>query len=186
MTRWSIVCALAALGAAPQLAPAQPGELIERTLALVGGQVITLGDVRTATALGLVEADAVTDTATVTARLVDRLLMLREVERYAAIEPPPRDIDERLRTVVARAGGHDRLAGVLAAGGVSEPTLRAWIRDDLRIASYLEQRFSPAVALPGAAGEDRDQLAGERRAALIADWIADLRRRTPIVDLTRQ
>ena len=37
------------------------GELIERTLAIVGGQAITLSDVRTALALGLVESPAAGD-----------------------------------------------------------------------------------------------------------------------------
>lgn len=148
---------------------AQPGELIERTLAIVDGQVITLADVRTAAALGLVDRDgASADLAGTTSRLIDRLLMLREVQRYAPPEPAGAEIDRRQAIVRDRAGGPDALARALDAGGFSDAWLRAWIRDDLRIAAYLEQRF-----------------AGDRRTDVIADWIADLRRRTPVVELPR-
>jgi hypothetical protein len=56
---------------------------------------------------------------------------------------------------------------ILAAGGITEARFRSWIRDDLRIATYVDQRFA-------ADGP-------ERRDSLIADWVADLRRRTAIV-----
>jgi phosphoserine phosphatase len=74
---------------------------------------------------------------------------------------------------------------VLTAEGFSEARLRAWMRDDLRIAAYLEQRFAATADLTveQVAPELRERLSAERRAGLIADWIADLRRRTPVVEL---
>ena len=62
------------------------------------------------------------------------------------------------------AGGEDGLARVLRDGGFAERRLRAWIRDDLRVEAYLQQRFAM----------------DERRQDLIADWLSDLRRRTPV------
>jgi len=81
-----------------------------------------------------------------------------------------------------------QIAAVLAAGGFTEARLRAWIRDDLRIASYLDQRFAATadLSLEQAAPELRERLSAERRASLIADWVADLRRRTPIVELWKR
>jgi hypothetical protein len=154
----------------PWATGAQPaGELIERTLAIVGGQVITLSDARAAAALGLVEDPAVTaGVVAITARLIDRMLMLREVQRYAPPEPTDLEIDERLATVRARFADDNAFRHALDAGGFTDSRLRAWIRDDLRIASYLNQRF-----------------AGDRRAELVADWIADLHRRTPVVLLVK-
>ena len=137
------------------------GELIERTLAIVGGQVITLGDVQTAISLGLVSE---TDRDRVTARLVERTLMLREVQRYAPPEPSEAQVDERLAAVRATKD----FARVLQAGGFTEARVNTWVRDDLRIASYLNQRF----AATGAA---------TNRAELIAEWVNDLRRRTTVV-----
>ena len=140
----------------------QAPELVDRTLAIVAGRTFTLSDARTALALGLVDGAAVD--ADVVQRLVDRELMLREVDRYDPPEPTAERIDERLAAARAVAGGEDGLARVLRDGGFAERRLRAWIRDDLRVEAYLQQRFAM----------------DERRQDLIADWLSDLRRRTPV------
>ena len=176
-------------------------------MAIVGNQVITLSDVRTALALGLIPGSpepASIDRAT--ERLVERLLVLREVQRYAPPEPPDPQIEERLAAVRARFATPALLAQALDEGGFTDASVRAWVRDDLRIASYLSQRFA-AATVPGdeevnayyashraefdranlsfeaAAPVIRDRLSGERRTELIDDWVADLRRRTPVVEL---
>jgi hypothetical protein len=153
----------------PALAAAQPaGQLIERTMAIVGGSAITLSDVRTAMTLRLVDG---TDVNAATEQLVERALILREVERYAPPEPAAAQIDERVASIREAVGATD-VAAALAAGGFTDARLRGWLRDDLRIASYIDQRFASDGP--------------ERRAALVADWISDLRRRTPVVELWRQ
>jgi hypothetical protein len=195
---------LVAIGSVPSAA--QRGELIERTLAIVGGQVITLSDVQTAMALGLVEPDHATSVNAATLRLVDRMLVLREVQRYLPPEPGEADIDSRLDAVRQRLGGADQLDSALMRGGFTETRLRSWLRDDARIAAYLGQRFA-AVGVPSdedvnayytahreeferkqqsveaAAAAIRERLSTERRDQLIADWVQDLRRRTPVVEL---
>jgi hypothetical protein len=55
----------------------------------------------------------------------------------------------------------------LTIGGFTEGRLRAWVHDDMRIATYLQQRF----------------IADDRRDDLIADWVSDLRRRAQVVIL---
>jgi hypothetical protein len=193
-------CAIAAL-----LATTQP-ELIERTLALVGGQAITLSDARATIALGLIEipkgADAI---ASATTQLVDRELVLREVQRYAP--PPPEEtmvttqLDEIRKRFPPGA-----LAPLLQRHGFSEGRLRAWVRDELRTQAYLAQRFASA-SLPSdtevsaaynrqrgefeKAGQNfeqaapivRERLIAARRAELLADWLSELRRRTDVVIL---
>lgn len=143
-------------------------ELVERTLAIVGGSAITLSDVRTAMALGLIETN---DVAVATEGLVQRALILREVERYAPPEPDAAQVEDRWQDIRQRLDVR-QVAVVLEAGGFSESRLRAWLRDDLRIAAYLNQRFA-------ADGP-------ERRQSLIEDWVADLRRRTPVVELWKR
>jgi hypothetical protein len=140
----------------------QAQELVDRTLAIIAGRTVTLSDARTALALGLVEGAEVD--SGVVQRLVDRELMLREIDRYDPPEPSAERIDERLAAARAAAGGKDGLARVLRDGGFAERRLRAWIRDDLRIEGYLQQRFAM----------------DDRRPDLIADWLSDLRRRTPV------
>jgi hypothetical protein len=153
----------------PATAHGQPasGELIERTLAIVGGQAVTLSDVRTAMALGLSDGDQ----AAATEQLINRTLILREVQRYAPPEPTEEAVEARLAEIRARLDNGDELDRVLAAGGFTEARLEAWLRDDLRIESYLDQRFSAV----GPASDD-----------LVADWVADLRRRTAVVELWKK
>jgi hypothetical protein len=180
--------------------------LVERTVAIVGGAVITASDVRTALALGLVEAGGPDAERDATARLIDRRLMLLEVARFAPTEPAAALIDGRVATVTARAGSADALAAMLARGGYGPGWLAAWVRDDLRIAAYLDQRFATAgaageaevagyarlhadeLAAAGVAAENRlpaarERLQAERRRDLIADWLAELRRRTTVVEI---
>ena len=177
-----VVCVALAAGTAF----AQPREeLIERTLAIVGGRAVTLADVRTAMALGLLPDSPDLDRAT--EKLVERALVLSEVERYAPSEPEEPAIEEGLAEIRARRS-ESEIVAALTGGGFTEARLRAWIRDDLRIASYLDQRFAAAADLPveQAAPQLRERLAAERRANLIADWITDLKRRTPVVELWKR
>ena len=141
---------------------AQAPEIIDRTLAIVSGRTVTLSDARTALELGLVEGSTI-DAALVN-RLVDRELMLREAERYQPPEPSSGQVEAALKAATQRAGGEAALSRVLAAGGFSAERLRGWVRDDLRVAAYLQQRFP----------------ADERRPDQIADWVSDLRRRAQI------
>jgi hypothetical protein len=158
-----------ALAVAILLTAAQP-ELIERTLAIVAGQAITLSDVRAALALGLIAKPAESDPVpAATRRLIERALVLREVERYAPPDPPDSAVDERLRETTERFGSEEALGAALAVWAFSEARLRTWLRDDLRMTAYISQRFTDP----------------ERRADLMADWIADLRRRTPVVEIVK-
>jgi hypothetical protein len=192
------------LAASPAAQP-RPGEsLIDRTLAIVGGAAITRSDVDLALSLGLIDPPSSPADRPV-ARLIDRWLMLQEVARFAPPEPDPAAVEARLAAVRRHAGSAEALAAVLARAGVSIGRIQNWIRDDLRIAAYLDQRFASAVlptdaeideyarlhadelapaanAPGGVAAAARDRLLLERRQALIADWVADLRRRTEVVE----
>ena len=183
-------------------------ELLDRTLALVGGQPITLSDVRAAVALGLVDADrsAPDQTAAVTRQLIDRELVLREVQRYAPATPTEAAVDARLEELRKRFADGAAFNRALDIQGFTDVRLRAWIRDDLRTQAYLAQRFV-AASLPTdaeisqaytrakaefdkqgltfeqAASIVRDRLVATRRLELIADWLSDLRRRIDVVIL---
>jgi hypothetical protein len=152
-------------------APASGQELLDRTLALVGGQAITLSDARAAVALGLVAADAAADPMPgVTNRLVDRELILREVQRYAPPAPSESAVEARLAEIRTALGSAAAVSRVLDQYGFSEARLRAWVRDDLRTQAYLQQRFASASTI-----RDRNEL--------VADWVEELRRRTDVVIL---
>ncbi len=181
-------------------------ELLDRTLAIVGGQPITLSDARAVVALGLIEAERAPDPAAIALQLIDRELVLREVQRYAPAAPAESAVDARLDEIRKRFADAAALARVLDMHGFTEDRVKAWIRDDLRTTAYLAQRFASAstpsdqeiaAAYARAKGEFdrqgltferavpivRDRLIASRRRELIADWVADLRRRTDVVIL---
>jgi hypothetical protein len=182
------------------------GDLIERTLAIVGTQVITLSDARAAIRFGLIAAQSPGDPAAVAQQLVDRELMLREVQRYAPPAPADSSVEAKLGEIRQRLAGADAWSRALDETGFTEIRLRAWVRDDLRTVAYLSQRFASAstptdaeiaaafaqqrtefdragTTFDQAAPVLRDRLIASRRAELIADWVTDLRRRTEVVIL---
>lgn len=184
-------------------AQSQRGDLIERTLAIVGTQVITLSDARAAIRLGLVAADRSADPVSVTQLLVDRELILREVQRYAPPAPSEGAVGARLEEI-GRLLPPSELARALEDNGFTDTRLRAWVRDDLRSVAYLAQRFASAstptetevasafaqqraeferagATFEQAAPIIRDRLVTQRRRELIADWVSDLRRRADVV-----
>jgi len=185
-------------------------DVIDRILALVGHELITLSDAMAALKLGLVPppepgADGVRTTLDA---LISRQLELAEANRYQPPEPPPADVDARLDAIRGRAGTPQALAATLAETGLSEEQLRLRLRDDLRIEAFLAQRFGSTrqpsdqelqeyyrlhqadYTTAGAVrpfADVRDailtQVTAAQRAALISDWLDGLRRRTEIADL---
>jgi hypothetical protein len=165
------------------------GEVIDRVLAVLPGQIITLSDVEAALDLGLVEAPAgETRIPAGLSAVIDRVLMLNEVRRVAPPEPSSGAIDARVARIRERIGGPAEMSRVLAARGLDETVLRLYATDDLRLASYLEERFS-AAAQPTddeirQAGESaRQRLTDDRRRTLIGAWTAELRRRADVTVL---
>jgi hypothetical protein len=165
------------------------GEIIDRVLAILPGQIITLSDVEAALDLGLVEAPAGGDRiAGGLSAVIDRVLMLNEVRRVSPPEPSAAAVDARVALIRQRVGAAPELSRLLSARGLDETVLRLYAADDLRLASYLTERFS-AAAQPTdeeirQAGESaRQRLTDERRRTLIGAWTAELRRRADVTVL---
>lgn len=164
-------------------------EIIDRVLAILPGQIITLSDVEAALDLGLVEPPAGGDrVAGGLAALVDRILMLNEVRRVVPPEPTAAAIDARVASMRKRFSSPAELSSILDARGVDETVLRIYAADDLRLASYLDERFSAASQptdeeIRQAGEASRTKLAAERRQTLVSAWIADLRRRADVTIL---
>jgi hypothetical protein len=173
-------------------------QVIDRVLAVVDGQLVTLSDVRVSTALGLIDEDKADAAAE---RWIERLLILQEVERFAPPEPAAAAIERRVAQVLDAEGTAARLAQL----GVTEDWVRRWVRDDLRIESYIEQRFAGSLE-PGpeemenyfrqnpdqlvrngsrlgdaeAQALARARLTTSRRRTLVTEWLDGLKRRAAI------
>ena len=183
--------------------PLSGQQLLERIVARVNGEVISLTDLKAAVALGVVEAPAGADQTVAIEPLIDRLLVLAEVARFAPPEPASADIDRETATLIARVGSN--LAVLMQSTGIDEPRIRAIARDNLRIQAYLTQRFGATVQLteeevaqyyrihpdeftrdgrliPFVQSEPlaRARAGTERRASTVAQWMRDVRSRAEI------
>ena len=182
-------------------------QLLDRVVARVGGTAITETDVRAALALGLVEARPGEDPiASGTRQLIDRRLLLAEVARFPPSAPPESEIDALVATMRAHAG--NEYEALLRRTGLDEPRVRELARDTLRIEAYIDQRFGRMqVSLQEAREyydahrdaftrggttrpfeevetEARAAASAERRQTLLAEWLADLRVRADVVEVT--
>lgn len=181
-------------------------EIIDRVMAVVDNSIVTQSDVAAAMRLGLQKVPRAGDpVAAVVDKLIERRLTLSEVDRYAPPEPAAADIDVRVEQVRRTFASAAALQAVLKETGLDEAQLRRYLRDDLRIDAYLQQRFGSAVQpseeqildyyrahpeefsangvlrLYNNAHEDaRQALVAERRAGLIREWLTNLRRRANV------
>jgi len=186
------------------VSPGVGQELLDRIVAHVNGEVITLTDVRAAVALGVVEPPADADAIDAVEPLVSRYLVLAEVERFAPPEPAADVVARETASLIGRLGS--RLVAVMESTGIDEARIEDIARDTLRIQAYLDQRFGTTVQLteeevaqyyrihpdeftregtlmPFTQAEPlaRERAGAERRASIVAQWTRDLRARGEVV-----
>src|SRR5690606_35194456 len=138
-------------------------------------------------------------------RLIERRLMLIEVDRYGPPEPDRAEVDRRMQALDERIGSGDRLDAILREAGLTVDQLRLHVRDELRIQAYIQQRFGATFQpteddiiaysrnspgrftrggklLPFSQAREEARLAvlALRRDAAVREWLADLRRRTDV------
>jgi hypothetical protein len=183
--------------------------MIDRILAVVNGEIITLSDVRAAQRFELVPADVSTDPINAgLQRLIDRRLMLAEVDRYAPPEPAAAAIDAGVEAVRAKSNDAEGFDDLLARYGMSREGLRRFVRDTLRIDAYLQQRFASMAQasdeeiaryykehpepftvngklrpLDEVREEVRYRAIQQRQEAFARDWLDGLRRRASLLVL---
>ncbi len=183
----------------------QSAVVLDKILAIVNGEVVTMSDVRAARELKLVAGpEALTEDGVLDA-LIERRLTIAEVGRYTSAEPAAADVERRRKTWEASLPRGTDTATVLRAVGMRDAALAAWFKDDLRLAAYLEQRFTAAAqptrqqaqayfqahaadfAVDGATPlfasvepEVRRRVAADRRAIRIKDWVDSLKQRAEI------
>jgi hypothetical protein len=200
-------CLLALLLAVP-VRLAAVDEIIDRVLAVAAGSLIMLSDVRAALEFGFVSPGSAPDPVReVLSRLIDRALVLVEVDRYAPPEPSAEAVDSAVQAVRLRFSTPEAFTAALARVGMGDKFLRETMREDLRIRAYLDQRFTVVAPTDDDLGRYyRDHpdmftrsgrlvpfgdvrpdvaqaVVTDRRRVLVDEWMAGLRRRAEISDL---
>jgi hypothetical protein len=190
-------------------ATASGQELLDRVLARVNEEPITLTDARAAIALGMIEqTQGVDPLVSAVPQLIERRLVLAEVARFAPPEPDIASLNTQVNAIKTRVGSPEQLAALEKSTGVGDAQIREIARDDLRIRAYLNQRFGSSVqatdedaaayyrahpdefrvsgqVTPYAEAEPvaRQKAAAERRAAIIFQWMRELRQRADVVEM---
>lgn len=191
------------------LSAAASAEIIDRILAVVDGRLITLSDARGVVRMGLEARPASGDPIAATLdTLIDRQLVLMEVERYAPPEPPASVVQAHvaaLRNTFADARGFQT---ALEEAGMRVEEMERYVRDSLRIENYLQQRFSASIQpreedllqyyrdhpaaftrdgalqpFDAARSQVRERLVADRRETLAREWLEGLRKRANITVL---
>jgi hypothetical protein len=185
------------------------GELLDRVIAVVSGTVITLSDARAAITFGLVETPKSEDPIAVAMQwLVDRQLVLDEVNRYETPDADLSTVEPVFSEIRKKLAGGKGMAAVLASLGLDEDGAKRFVRDTLRVQQYLAKRFESI--LPGTDEQLRqhyaahrgqfvrdgrqltleeardlvqESLQATRRVQAIDDWLARLRRRAEVNEL---
>ncbi len=191
------------------LGPASAQEVLDRVLARVDSEPITLTDVRAAIRLGLVETTEGVDPILAALRqMIERRLVLAEVERFSPTEPDPAAVNAEVKTLEARVGTSADLAALEQTTGYGGDRIREIARANLRIEAYLNRRFGASVqptddevgqyyrthldeftvsgrVIPFVEAEPsaRQKAAAERRNATIFQWTRELRQRADVVEL---
>ena len=142
------------------LSVAEAQQLLDRIVARIGADVITMTDVQAAMAFDVVAGE---DFDLAAEQMIQRHLLLTEVQRFAPPDPLPEEIDAEVTAMRTRAG--DDLAQVMQSTGVTDERIREIARDTLRIQGYINQRFGPAA---------------QRRPNEVEQWIRDLRARATV------
>lgn len=205
----SALCAVVVAAALAAHAPFVRAQMIDRVLAVVSGALVLQSDAIAAIRLRLVDVPVTSDRIHgAMEKLIERRLMLVEVDRYRPPEPSAAEIDAGVAAVLRQIAAGDSLEAILRETGFTSEQLRLYVRDDARIRAYLQQRFGAPLepseddivefyrthesqfARGGAVrpfGEVREEartaLIAEWRATLIREWLAGLRRRAEVTVL---
>src|SRR5215210_117371 len=100
-------------------------QIIDRILAVVSGALILQSDAVAAQRLHLVEIPEVPDKVQgALDRLIERRLMLLEVDRYGPPEPSPADIDASVAAVLGKLGPGDTVEAIFRETGYSQEQVR--------------------------------------------------------------
>jgi hypothetical protein len=134
-------------------------------------------------------------------RLVEQLLIRREMEQSRYPLPDEQDVNQYLEQIRVQNGGPVGLEKALAAYDLRESTLRQHLESQLIALRFIEYRFQPDAAVSDedveaayrrrAAGSKtsrealRTALTGERTDAALNTWLAERRRQVNIVYLDK-
>jgi len=114
---------------------ASRAELVDRVVAIIDREVVTLSEAEQASQIGRARTGAWAPMLSVVERLIESREVEREVERFTGQPVSPELADSALREVRARFSSVIAFQEMLARSGRSEEELRATLRRRIGVAS---------------------------------------------------
>lgn len=136
----------------PSTANSQPAETVDRVVAEVGDQVITLTDLRWQ--IGLHNYPQPTTEAAfhhlyrdVLDQLINQILIARDIAKTPFVQVTDSQLDQFFGDYVKRFGSREDLEQRLQELGMTESDLRRILRRELAVNKFIDLRFEPFVII---------------------------------------
>jgi peptidyl-prolyl cis-trans isomerase SurA len=133
------------LGAALLAGPAARAEIVDRIVAVIDRDVITLSEAEQAAEFRALRGQDALSLGDVVERLIESRLVEREVGRYPEEVVPQQQVDAALDSLRTSFPSPTAFSASLSARGLAEDELALLTRRQLTIQRYLESRFRPLV-----------------------------------------
>jgi len=161
------VLAFAALGLAmPHACAAQSGQVVDRIVARIEGEILTLSEVRELGRYQQLMQGASEPQEKLLDRLIDHWMIAREATSGRFPRPKSEEVDREIARLTAEAGGEEAFRARLLELSLEEAAVRRLIESQMFLSRYLDYRFRPAVQVEPEQIETyyRDQLTPQLRA----------------------
>lgn len=124
-------------------APSARGELVDRIVAIIDREVVTLSEAEQARAIGRARSGSEAPLVEVVERLIESRLVEREVERFTGEPVSPALVDRALGEIRERFDSETAFRETFSKSGLTEEELRTNVKRQLAVSQYLERRFRP-------------------------------------------
>jgi peptidyl-prolyl cis-trans isomerase SurA len=137
--RLAIVIGAVSSGSSPAA-----GELVDRILAVVNDEIITLSDVRKAQLFEPSAPDGNTADGeqTTVQRLIEHHLLLAETKKFEVAEPTKTEVSEALKALKAQYPSEISWLEKLQSTGLTPEEAEAWVKERLWVEKLLGQRVT--------------------------------------------
>lgn len=122
-------------------ASASGAELVDRIVAIIDQEVITLSEAEAAERIGRLRLADPLSLREVVDRLIERRLVAREVARFSPEPVPDSQLEAALLDVRESFASVSAFESALEAYGLSEADLEEELREQLEVTRYLDKRF---------------------------------------------
>ena len=145
------ICSAAALLALAAPARAQEGVVVDRVVARIENDIITLSDVQELAAYQRLAGRQPAKPSELVRQLIDQWVVANDAAAARFAPPPAKQVDAELSALRNQVGTPEQFAARLRELGLTEPDVRRLVAKQILEDSYLEYKFRAVARIePGA------------------------------------